>query len=297
MLNTSSKLDIRKIIHHFNQAAETYPTVSILQKEVGLQLIQRLSFIKIEPKTILDLGCGTGFFTPYLKKCFPNATIISLDIAFNMLTMAKKKAKWFSKPSLICAASGNLPFSNHSIDFIFCNQVFHWDTAIQKTLLELKRILTPNGLLLFSTLGPDTLKELRFCWQEIDSYQHIHTFLDMHDIGDMLVQTGFYDPVMDSQYMTLAYKDIHTLFHELKANGASNASLYQNPSLSGKNKLANCSQKYENFRTAENRLPATFEILFGHAWQPLPHNQNTLHEIGIPLSAIKKRLASEVKET
>lgn len=282
-----SDLNTTQIIHHCNRAAKTYDRVAILQQEIGKRMLQRLELIKLQPSTILDLGCGTGFFTPHLKKRFPKAHIIQFDIAINMLAVAKKNQGWFTKSSLICGAAEKLPIADQAIDLVFSNQMFCYSPQLEKVLSETKRILKPGGLLMFSTLGPDTLSELRYCWQQLDEYTHVHSFIDMHDIGDMLLHTRLIDPVMDIEYFTLTYPQAKILLEELKANGASNASKQQSPTLTGKVKLASCLEHYERFRDSEHRLPATFEVVYGHAWQPAIIN--TPGEVAISINTIKRR--------
>ena len=130
-------------------------------------------------------------------------------------------------------------------------------------------MLKPHGLLTFTTFGPDTLKELRLAWQAADDHTHVNRFIDMHDIGDMLVGGGFSDPVMDMEYFTLTYADVRQLMHELKAIGAGNVTRGRPDALSGKSRLAAVMRNYERFRR-DGKLPATFEVVYGHAWKPLP---------------------------
>lgn len=285
-LKSTSVLDSNKIIRRFNRAANSYDKFAILPQQVGLRMIQRLDLVRIQPLTILDLGCGTGFFTPYLKKCYPKAKIINIDIAANMLVKAKKKAGWRNKPFSICATAEKLPLKTHSIDLVFSNQMFTWCSDLRGAFGEIKRILKPGGLLMFTTLGPDTLKELRFAWQQIDTYPHVHSFADMHDIGDIMVQTRLADPVMDMEYFTLTYSNARQLLQELKALGASNAILESRQTLTGKNRIKQCLYHYEQFRTEQDLIPATFEVIYGHAWQPMMIKNES--EVTIPIHHIKR---------
>lgn len=283
-------LVLQKIMQHYDRAAAAYDKVAVLQQEVGRRMLQRLAIIKLQPKTILDLGSGTSYCYRLLKKQYPRAKILSADLSLKMLVTAKSHSSWFDKPKLIQATVESLPLPAQSIDFIFCNQLLCWCPELPKIFKELKRILAPGGLLMFSTLGPDSLKELRQCWQQIDNYTHVHSFFDMHDLGDMLLQTHLADPVMDMEYLTLTYSEPDKLLRDLRANGASNASHQQRRTLTGKGRLAQCLELYERYRTQQGLIPATFEIIYGHAWQPLKVNYPSgTNEIGIPLSSIRKR--------
>lgn len=254
----------------FNRAATTYDNVAVLQREVGKRLIERLDLIKTVPRSILDVGCGTGENTLLLSKVYKRANVVAVDFAEQMLKVASSKQSWTKKLlnheiKFVCADAECLPFDDNSFDFIFSNLTLQWCTDLDRTFAEFKRILKPDGLLFFSTLGPDTLKELRQSWQRVDANQHVHTFIDMHDAGDAMIRSGLADPVMDVEYFTLTYNDTMDLMRELKQLGAHNASLNRPHQLTGKNHLRAMQQHYESFRT-DNKLPATYEVVYGHAW-------------------------------
>ena len=254
----------------FNRAATTYDNVAVLQREVGKRLIDRLDLIKAVPETVLDVGCGTGDNTLLLRKVYRRANIVAMDFADQMLKVANTKQSWSQKLlkselKFVCADAESLPFSDNSFDFIFSNLTLQWCTDLDRTFAEFKRILKPEGLLFFSTLGPDTLKELRQSWKMVDGNQHVHTFIDMHDVGDAMVRAGLADPVMDVENFTLTYGSVLDLMRELKQLGAHNASVNRPHQLTGKHHLRAMQHHYETFRS-DDKLPATYEIVYGHAW-------------------------------
>ena len=260
----------RRARESFNRAATTYDKVAVLQRQVANRLIERLDIIRAVPATILDVGCGTGDCTIKLHKRYKRASVYALDFADAMLTVANSKQSWkqkllANKIKFICADAENLPFSDNSFDFVFSNLTLQWCTDLDRTFQEFNRILKPGGLLFFSTLGPDTLKELRQSWQQVDRNQHVHTFIDMHDIGDAMIRARLADPVMDVENFTLTYDSAMTLMRELKELGAHNASENRSHHLTGKNHFQRMQQHYETFRT-DNKLPATYEVVYGHAW-------------------------------
>lgn len=257
-----TQIDIKHklaIARQFSRAAHTYDQSAIIQQEVGVRLLERLDLIKLDPAVILDLGSGTGFFTSALSQKYPKAHIIKLDIAEHMLHFSSPK-------NSICGDGENLPLKNHSVDFIFSNCVFHWFVNPQKVLAEIRRVLKPEGLLLFSTFGPDTLKELRESFSTIDQQTHVNNFIDMHHIGDMLVQTQLHDPVMDMEMITLTYKNLMGLMRDIKDTGENLVYRQEPRGLSTKKTLDKLIDAYEYYRTEDNLLPATFEVIYGHAW-------------------------------
>jgi malonyl-CoA O-methyltransferase len=273
-MNNASAPDKRQMRRSFEKAAATYDNAAVLQREVASRALERLELVKVNPAAIVDAGCGTGFALPFLHKRYPRATLVELDIALAMLQKSRERIpkwqKWSgsSKAVFVCGDNDRLPLHAACADMLWSNLSFHWANDLAMLFAECRRILNPGGLLMFTTFGPDTLKELRSAWA-IDSKIHVNRFIDMHDIGDMMVAAGFSDPVMDMEYVTLTYDDIRSLMRELKALGAHNIAVGRSRGLTGKHTLQQVELRYESMRQA-GRLPATFEVIYGHAWKPTP---------------------------
>ncbi len=271
----------------FNKAANTYDQVAVLQREVGSRLLDRMNFVRLIPNTIIDIGCGTGDMTHKLLHAYKQAHVIGMDFAENMLGKARTKLTWREKilgrrPTLLCADAERLPVADQSADLIFSNLTLQWCNDLDATFTEFRRILKPGGLLTFSSLGPDTLKELRASWHAIDNSHHVHPFVDMHHVGDALLRAQLADPVMDMEYFTLTFNDGFQLMRELKLLGAHNATLDRPHSLTGKSHMKQMLQAYEDFRS-DGKLPATYEVVYGHAWCPEKSRQSTLGTVNVNL--------------
>lgn len=254
----------------FNRAAVTYDEAAVLQREVGDRLIERLELIKLNPKRVLDIGCGTGEATLKLGRFYKTANIVAMDFAINMLRTAKRKQPLTKRllgkhHQFVCADAEALPIQDNSIDFIFSNLTLQWCNDLTLAFSEFYRILKPGGLLMFSTFGPDTLRELKHSWQQVDPNQHVHNFIDMHHIGDALLNCGYSDPVMDMENFTLTYDEAIRLMRDIKHLGAHNSSPQRSKGLTGKSKMKNMARHYESYRT-QGKLPATYEVVYGHAW-------------------------------
>ena len=265
-------LESARVGASFDRAARNYDAAAFLQKEVGERLLERLDLMANVPARVLDVGCGTGRPTRELQQRYPKAHVIGADLAPAMLKLAAKKqplfGDWFGKrASFVCAEASQLPIADASCDLIYASLVLQWCEDLDATLLEWRRLLRPHGLLLFSTLGPDTLKELRAAWSSVDGYVHVNRFLDMHDIGDALIRAGFVEPVMDVEHITLTYEHATGLMHDLKSIGAHNVTAGRRRGLMGRGRLQAFSAAYEKFREA-GRLPATYEVVYGTAWAP-----------------------------
>ncbi|MGD8569699.1 MAG: malonyl-ACP O-methyltransferase BioC [Gammaproteobacteria bacterium] len=271
----SPTIDKQAARQSFNQAAGTYDSVAVLQREVGQRMLERLDIVRLEPNVIVDIGCGTGDMTQALAKRYKQARIVALDFAEHMLTQARGKQgftrRWLGKPfHYVCGDAERLPLADDSADFIFSNLTLQWCNDLDTTFTEFNRILRPGGLLMFSTLGPDTLKELRESWLAIDNQPHVHPFIDMHHVGDALLRARLADPVMDVEHFTLTFNDGYQLMRELKQLGAHNAAPRRSQGLTGKSQLQKMLRAYEHFRNpADNKLPATYEVVYGHAWAPM----------------------------
>lgn len=290
-------LDEKQISFRFNKAAKTYDQAAVLQQLVGEALLKRLHGIHCRPKTILDLGCGTGHVESHLRKAYPSAKIVGLDKSEGMLRQAQHKEKegQFLLAHWICGCAEDLPFKDNSFELVYSNLVLHWSIDFTKSLEEIYRVLKPGGLLLFSVVGPDTLKELRYCWAVVDDKPHVHVFVDMHDVGDSLLRALFTDPVMDVDYFTLLYSNPMVLMRELQELGVQNINADRQRGLTTKSALKKLIQAYEVFRNANGRLPATWEIIYGHAWvsEAMAKKQNSFGEVKIPIHNIQTQIRKQ----
>ena len=249
----------------FEQAAQSYDAAAVLQQEVAQRLLERLDLMKLEPARVLDLGCGTGYCIPELMSRYKRADIVALDIARPMLEQARRRGRWLHRPRCVCGDAERLPFEDESFDLVFSNLMLQWCVDLDAAFAELQRVLRPGGLLLFTSFGPDTLKELRDSWAQVDGDTHVNAFLDMHDVGDALVKTRFADPVMDVERITVTYPDVWKLMRELKQIGAHNVTAGRPRGLTGKSHMQQLVNAYERYRQA-GVLPASYEIVNGHAW-------------------------------
>lgn len=255
------------IRRNFNRAAGNYDKVAVLQQTVGERLLDRLDAIRLEPERILDLGSGTGWLSEHLAQRYVSARVIQLDLAFNMLKQSSRKKDFSCRAFLLCADAEKLPVADECVEFAFSNLMFQWASLFDRVLEEIYRSLRPGGLLLFSTFGPDSLKELRESWSRVDNHVHVNAFTDMHDVGDALVRAGFVEPVMETETFTLVYDDGRALMRELKSLGAGNVNGGRRKSLTGKREIQDMLAEYRR-RFGNNGLPATFEAVYGHAWVP-----------------------------
>lgn len=264
-------IDKNWLSNSFSKSAATYNQVSVLQKEVASRLIERLDLMTMVPESVLDLGSGTGFCSEKLLARYPKANLYSVDIAQGMLTYARSQKSWFSKfrqkQHFICGDAEALPLKKNTVDMAVSSLALQWCFNQNAVFENLYRVLKPGGLLMFSTLGPDTLKELRQSWAVVDDKSHVSGFYDMHDVGDALIRAGFADPVMDVEHIQLTYDNVSDLMKDLKALGSRNAVSGRSRALTGKQKFKGMVQAYEQFRK-DDRLPATYEVVYGHAWIP-----------------------------
>ena len=271
-MDSGGVFDKRLLRDAFEKAAPGYDAAAVLQHEVCRRMLSRLDFVKLQPAAILDAGCGTGNVVADLRARFPHAGLCALDIAAGMVRHACARVSWWRRMTghgllPVCGDIEKLPLRSAAVDLAWSNLALQWVNESPHAFAELRRVLAPGGLLMFSTLGPDTLKELRAAYQGTDRYTHVNRFIDMHDLGDMLVQAGFADPVMDMEYITLTYADVRALMHDLKAIGAHNVTTGRRPGMTARAVLAAVERNYEVFRV-DGRLPATFEVIYGHAWVP-----------------------------
>lgn len=280
-------LDKSLVRRNFAHAADQYDAQAVLQHEIAERMLERLDYVRLQPKRILDIGCGTGAACAHLLKRYPKAQVIGLDFALPMLAHARKRGGWLRRPKCICGDLDHLPVAAQSVDLVFSSSAIQWSQDPAAALQEMARVLRPGGLLMFSSFGPDTLRELRQAWSDSDGQPHVHGFLDMHHYGDMLMAAGFADPVMDCERLRLTYAEVGDLLRDLKVIGASNAVQTRPRGLTGRTRLQAMQQAYEQFRDAEGRLPATYEVIYGHAWGAQQRRSGS--EVQVPVDVLRRR--------
>ena len=251
----------------FDRAASSYDAAAVLQREVCRRLLERLQYVKLTPARILDAGTGTGEAIRPLQQLYRGADIVALDISERMLQQAAKRSGWFRSTQQVCADIEALPFADNSFDLVFSSLSLQWCNHLERALQQFLRVLKPGGLLMFTSFGPDTLKELRASWQQVDTAVHVNRFIDMHDIGDTLLQSRFADPVMEAETIKLQYTEVDGLLADLRAIGANVPAQGHRAGLLTTHALQGLRDAYENYR-AEGVLPASYEIIYGHAWKP-----------------------------
>ncbi len=268
-MSAAQHISKQKIRRAFDRAASSYDDAALLQKEVCRRLLQKLEYIRLSPQWILDAGVGTGeAVTPLLKR-YKKSRVVALDLSEQMLAKASVHGSLLRRPELVCADLEQLPFRDDCFDLVFSSLALQWCNDLQATLRDLLRVLKPGGLLLFTTFGPDTLKELRASWRQIDDAVHVNEFVDMHDIGDGLLQVGFADPVMEAESITVNYQSVDQLMADLRAIGANATADGGRHGLTTPSALLMLRQAYEAYRV-DQLLPASYEIIYGHAWTPDP---------------------------
>jgi malonyl-CoA O-methyltransferase len=290
---TEYSLDKSWLRRSFDKASASYDSAAVLQAEVREQLLERLKLTDLAPRLIVDAGTGTGHGSRALKKRYPDAVVIAVDSSLGMLRAAGRQQSWLRPFIRLCADAEQLPLPDGSVDLILSNFMLQWSEP-DAAFAEFRRVLAPRGFLSFTTLGPDTLRELREAWRGADGRGDLPTrvsqFMDMHDIGDALVRAGFAAPVLDVERYTLSYADVRRLAADLKATGARNATAGRPRGLTGPRKFAAMQSAYETFRS-DGRLPATYEVVFGQAWAPATARPRTSDgDTVVSLDDIKRQL-------
>jgi len=262
--HTPDKARVRRLA---DRAARDYEDAAWLPRQVADGLMEHLAPVRIAPARILDAGAGTGICSRLLARRFPGARIFALDSSIPMLCSARGRTRrWFSKHAYACGDAESLPVADRSMDLVVSSLMLPSCGSPDAVLDEFHRVLAPEGLLMFTSLGPDTLRELRDSWLTIDRGVHVHAFIDMHDVGDALLRAGFQDVVMDTERLTGRYPNVAALTGELKRLGSSSAARGSRKGLMAPNLVAAMAGAYEQ-RRSRHTLPASFEVVFGHGWR------------------------------
>ena len=258
--DSNPALDERAIQRQFARVAATYDSASLLQKKIADELIDRIELVRPAPDTLLDLGSATGYLGRHAMEKFPALSVITID---RVTAMASESSSFDLGASTVIAAAEKLALAQESVPLVLSNLLLHW-CDVGAVFFEVARVLEIGGAFLFSTLGPDTLMELRAAWAEVDDYPHVHEFIDMHNLGDALVTAGFSEPVLDTDRVSVTYKDVPRLVEELRLAGGANVRLDRRRTCTGKERYRRFAGAYEAFRE-QGRLVSTWEVIYGLA--------------------------------
>lgn len=272
---TAARIDLGAARRRFERAAPTYVEGAVLAREVQRRMAERLDYIRYSPNEVLDAGCGTGEGLHLLRMRYPKSLLVGLDVAQEMTRSARRSRTLLGRARdlftgsschHLCGDLSRLPLGPATVGMVWSNLALAWATDPLEAFSELARVLAPNGLLMFSTYGPDTLKELRSAFAGIDNYAHVHHFIDMHDLGDTLLAAGFAEPVMDMEMIMCSYHDVAALVRDLRLSGQSNVDVGRRRGLMAPSAWNRMAAALETTRS-NGRLTATFEIVYGHAWK------------------------------
>jgi malonyl-CoA O-methyltransferase len=274
----------------FDRAVAGYDAAAVVQKTVRERLLERLDYVRVSPRTILDAGCGTGHGGVALLKRYRGSRVIALDWAPAMLAAARRRRPLLRRLDPVCGNAAALPLADASIDLVHSNLMLQWCNDLDAVFREFMRVLAPGGLLTFTTFGPDTLTELRRAWRAADGAVHVSRFIDMHDVGDAAVRAGFVEPVLDIDRLCTTYERVRDLMRDLKAIGAHNVTRGRQRGLTSRRRMQAAEDAYEEFRR-DGRLPATWEVIYGQGWKPLRARARPAPDgpTRIPVTAIGRR--------
>ncbi len=294
-------IDQDKVRRSFARAAGSYDQADVLQTEVRDRLLERLQWVQLQPRRILDLGTGTGRALAALAARYPDAEIIGLDLTPAMLRVAAARPETAAgKASLfVCADAARLPLPDQSIDLVFSSLVLHWSPALDGIFAEVRRVLRHPGLFTFTTPGPESYRELRAAWRAVDQTPHVLPFPEMRALGDGLVRAGLAEPVMDTDTLILKYRSFAELVADLRSTGTTNASTGRRPGLTGRQAWSRLTAAYESARGPDGLLSATVEIVFGQAWAADPgrRRHSPGEEISVALGSLGRRPTGKNSQT
>jgi malonyl-CoA O-methyltransferase len=234
--------------------------VAKLQRDVGAQLLTSLDQLQIVPTTVLDLGCGTGYFYPDLRRRYPDARYLGLDLAQGMVEYARSRV--VGECDWLVGDAEALPLAANSVDLVFSSLAVQWCYRPEHLFAELSRVLRPGGCCVFTSLGPDTLCELRAAWAAVDSHQHVNTFIPLSDLATAARQVPGIQLALDNGLFRMEYQRVRDLLAELKTLGAHNMNRDRPAGLTSRRAMAGMLQAYETWRE-DGVLPATYDVIFG----------------------------------
>jgi malonyl-CoA O-methyltransferase len=285
---------IQTVQRQFDARAARFPHHDAIVREVAARMLQRLSCMRHPTARLLDLGCGRGACRSSLQRQFPGAQWLGIDLAPAMLRAAPDDIAWRQRlgnwlgrgrgasrgAMRVCASAERLPLADASIDLVFSNLMLHWHPAPHEAIAEIARVLRTGGLVMFSSFGPDTWKELRSACQATLADARPMPFVDMHDFGDMLVSAGFEAPVMEAENVRLTFGSAHALLAEARALGG-NPRADRARGLPSGSRARSLLQALQATADPQGRIALSFEIAIGHGWKA-PPRADRVQTIALP---------------
>jgi malonyl-CoA O-methyltransferase len=279
----------RAVRRSFDRASATYDRAAAVQGEIRARLIERLDIVRLEPNAVLDLGSGTGHASRELKRRYPSAQVLALDSSMPMLRQSARQQRLLRRFVPLCADAHRLPLQSQAFDLVLSNLLLEWCHDPDAVFAEVGRVLRPKGLFTFTTLGPDTLKEVRELWRGVDDFTHVHRFIDMHDFGDALVRAGFAEPVMDTERLTVTYPSLAALLDEVRGSGAHNIAEGRPRGLTSRRRGAAVQARGAEL-TRNGPLRISVEVVHGHAWSTGERpSRRAGDEILVPIERLRAR--------
>ena len=276
----------------YAKAADGYADHAEVGNILFQRMLQRLDTLAIKPQRILDLGCGLASNHAALKKRPGTTDVIGVDVSHDMLCAAVSTDRsWLPgrRKKVLVADAALLPLADNSVNLVLCNQVLPWCSQPARVFNEIYRVLAPGCAVFWSSVGPDTLREYRQCWQHIDDAEHVFGLLDMHDLGDDMLAAGFDAPVMDRENLTIKYPSMRALVRELRGSGAVNVAPGRRRGLMS----PAASEKLLN--ATPGPVEITLELVQGHGWKPdsdagKGRNNNPSGEFTFSLEQMRKSI-------
>ena len=264
-MNAIPGLNQRHVRRRFDRVAETFDEADFVHSVTRKGMLERLQPLRLDARTILDLGAGTGSATALLRKRFGRVHILSVDVSRNMLRCCAGKRRRWSRPGEVQADAAQLPFPAGSFDLVFANLLLPWIDDPARVFAEVARVLRDGGVFAFASLGPDSLGVLRRAWASVDDGVHVRPFIDMHDVGDTLLHAGLADPVLDVDRLNVRYRDADALLRDLKLSGSRNAARARRKTLTGKDRFARMVDTLTGDATGAG-IEVELELVYGHCW-------------------------------
>ena len=282
-------LDPRAVRRSFDRASRTYDAAAAVQGEIRTRQLERLDIVRLQPSAVLDLGAGTGHASRSLKRRYSSAQVIALDSSLSMLRESAGQQRFLRRFIPVGGDAHRLPLRSQSFDLVLSNLLLEWCHDPDAVFAEVARVLRPKGLFTFTTLGPDTLREVRELWRGVDPFTHVHRFIDMHDYGDALVRAGFAEPVMDTERLTVTYSSLSALVDELRGSGARNIAQGRPHGLTGRARGALVGSRSEQL-ARNGPLSISVEVIHGHAWSVGERKSRRVgDEVLVPFERLRTR--------